>query len=396
MKVLGIIAEYNPITNGHVYHLEKSKEMSEADFVVVVMSGDFTQRGEPAIFDKWVRTEMALAAGVDLVLELPFVFATGSAESFAKGGVSILEALKLVTHLSFGTEEGDLSDLSKIADLINNNSDDYRRALKEGLNEGLSYGAAVEAGVTGVLGKDTGVLLKKPNNILALEYLKAIETITPVTIKRIGAEYNDDSYSGRGFASATTVRRMLLSGGEDYIEHVPESSHEIIKREATKLADKNSHGFFKMIRTSIISKTKEELGAIHGMEEGIENRIIREIRNAGSYDELVERIRSRRFPATRVRRLLTYCLMGVQNPDCDISKVHARVLGFNDKGAELLRIAGKREDIGITLITNINRQEVNSEMLSYDIRSADMYNELVGNDLYSFSDYVKKPVIISE
>ena len=229
MRATGIIAEYNPMHNGHIRHLEKAREAGKADFVVAVMSGDFTQRGEPAIFDKWVRAEMAVNAGIDLAVELPFVYACGSAEYFAEGGVKVLRSLGVIDSLCFGTEEKDLSKLKELAALFSEEPDKYKKALKKHLDLGLSYPKARQLAVNEIM--ECGNILNKPNNILALEYLKALkgmDDIKPISVYRNKTKHGDSAIDGDE-ASGSAVRAALLSGNfEKAYKAVPETTADML------------------------------------------------------------------------------------------------------------------------------------------------------------------------
>ncbi|HML38127.1 MAG TPA: nucleotidyltransferase family protein, partial [Bacillota bacterium] len=217
MKVLGIIAEYNPFHNGHRYHLEESVKLTSPDFTVCVMSGDFTQRGEPAMADKWIRAAATVENGVDLVLELPFAFACNNAEFFAAGAVDILNRLGCVTHLSFGSEAGELSALSQAADYLAYEDDELKNTIREFADQGLSFPRARYEAVKMCRGEAYSDVLRSANNILAVEYLKQLRLmkseIEPVTVKRYGTGYHDMG-SYENIASATAIRHQVKRSGD--------------------------------------------------------------------------------------------------------------------------------------------------------------------------------------
>lgn len=425
MKTAGIIAEYNPITNGHIYHLEKTRQISKADFVVAVMSGDFTQRGMPAVMDKWTRSRLAAECGIDLVVELPFVYATGSAEMFARGGIGILEGLGAVDTVSFGSESGDIDSLKRLADHLISEPDEYKEALKKNLMTGMSFPAARQLAVCETAGAAMARLLEEPNNILATEYLKQIRTLTPVTIERMGS-YNDDRMpGGDAFASASAVRVAAEKGRFDELEGavpencldelrkryrkdcgcIAETPARVITEHEEKAASEIMHRYFDMLRAAILRSSCGELSQIAGVSEGIENRIKREIRNHESYDSYAGAIKSKRFTRTAVDRMLLHILTGLTTDFHDVCKgakdnsalpLYARVLAFNEKGAQLIKRAKKSSVIPI--ITNINKTEITdpavSSLLSYDILAADIYNIICGKDLYQNSEYVSMPCCV--
>jgi predicted nucleotidyltransferase len=217
MKTIGIVAEYNPFHNGHLYQLQASRGQTGADCAVVVMSGNYTQRGEPAIVDKWARAEMALHSGADLVIELPVAYAMGSAEYFAYGAVKLLDSLNAVNMICFGSEAGSIEKLSAAAAILADEPESYKSYLKDYLSKGLSFPAARQKAISSycknTYGKDDlSSLLKSPNNILGIEYLKALRrlksNIVPMTIERVGNEYNQAELTGK-MSSATSIRKTI-------------------------------------------------------------------------------------------------------------------------------------------------------------------------------------------
>lgn len=234
MGILGIIVEYNPFHNGHLYHLQTSKELTKCDYTIAVMSGNFVQRGEPAIVDKWKRTQMALKAGIDLVIELPVVYATSTAENFAYGAVKLLDSLKIVDCFSFGSEKGDLNELTKIAEILLEEPIYYRKALKEYLKSGITFAKARELALQKVINNnEIEKILQTSNNILAIEYLKSLKkigsSITPFTIKRKGSLYTSLELKGE-FASASSIRKHIFEKGLEGLEkYIPDFTKEILQ-----------------------------------------------------------------------------------------------------------------------------------------------------------------------
>ena len=435
MKIAGVIAEYNPITNGHIYHLEKTREMSRADFVVAVMSGDFTQRGMPVAMDKWTRSRLAAESGADLVVELPFVYATGSAEMFARGGIGILDGLGIVDTVSFGSESGDLDQLKRLADLLAREPDPYKGSLKKHLQTGMSFPAARQAAVSEEIGGDAACLLEEPNNILAIEYLKQIirisenrsrktdhkaetgsKSLQPVTIRRIG-RYNDevipdkpDTMDGRAddrvaLASASAVRAAAEEGRFDELAGaVPENCLNELRQiydgnvnESEKPFSKMKQKYFDMLRTVILRSSPRELSQIAGVSEGIENRIKREIRSHDSFDSFAGAIKSKRFTRTAIGRMMIHILAGLTAGEENLTPpLYARVLAFNENGAQLIKLAKKASEIPI--ITNINKAGITdpavSSSLDQDILASDLYNMICGRDLYKYSDHVTMPCFV--
>lgn len=400
MKVLGIIAEYNPFHNGHLFHLSESKKETEADFVVAVMSGDFVQRGEPALMDKWQRSKIAVENGIDLVIELPFVFACNNAEIFAMGAIDILNGLGCVTHLSFGSEEGSLDALNIISKEISNETIEFKKELQNNLNLGFSFPASREKAIKKVLGIDDTRLFKGSNNILAIEYLKQLNltnsSILPITVKRKGPGYNEESIF-ENIASATLLRNMLEKG-EDIGGFIPkETLDEVLKEEKFLYTE----DLFGLIRYKLITESKDNLSTIYSITEGLENRIKKAIYASNSSDQLVEKIISKRYTETRIKRILIHSILNLYRDSFNHiveNKVnYGRVLAFNHKGSKLLKHIKKHELNKIPIITNINKEiqpkDSIFQLLNYDVMASDVYNLVRGRDMYNDSDFVKMPFI---
>lgn len=383
MKVLGIIAEYNPLHNGHLYHIEQCRKKSGADYIVVVMSGNFTQRGEAAILDKWTRSRLAAQNGADLVLELPFAYAVNSAEYFAKGGVNILESLGCVTHIGFGAESESIQKLQQIADYTADENEDFQLALKEAMSQGLSYAKSREICIKHFLGDESAELVKTPNNILAIEYLKQLKKsgsdIKPVVIGRKGAGYHDIAPEG-GFASATAIRSYMTN--EERRSFVP-----AVVADALESASMKNDGFH-LIQSKVLSSSPEELEKILAVGEGLENRMLDHIRASRSREDFIDRIKSKRYPQTRIQRILCQMLMGLTEFE---DEYYARLLAAGSWGTALLKHIKKNSDVQV--ITNINKEARLPRIIKYDILASDIYNIIAGNDLYKKSDYVMHPFI---
>lgn len=383
MKTLGIIAEYNPLHNGHLYHMQECKKKAEADCVIVVMSGDFTQRGEAAILDKWTRSRLAVENGADLVLELPFAYAVNSAEHFARGGVGILQRLGCVTHLGFGAEANSLETLQILADAVSAENPDIQRKMKELLDQGESYAKARQLALESQLGSEFAEAIRSPNNILAVEYLKQLKnngnSIIHVMVNRKGAGYHAAKPEG-GFASATAIRRHM--DRKQQKDYVPGNVADALEKGL-------SHPeIFPLVQSRVLSASEEELSRIFSVGEGLENRMKDQIRRSCSLDDFVARVGSKRYPATRIRRILCQMLVGMTDFE---DEYYARLLAAGPKGTALLKQIKKNSDIPV--ITNINKEETLPKLIKYDILAADLYNILAGNDLYKKSDYVVHPFI---
>ena len=390
LTTLGTIAEYNPFHNGHKYHLEQSLKESGADVCVAVISGNFMQRGEIAILDKWTRAEMAVRNGANLVVEMPVVFACSNAGYFAQGGVEILEALGVST-ISFGSELGNMDEISRIARAMDENKEIIENSIKEAVKAGLAYPRARHEALVSILGEESAAHLDNPNNILAFEYLRAIKKAQPMTVKRQGAGYHDHQ-ADMPLASATAIRRAIAEGREIF-QSVPEISWEIISRERGNLADQEM--LFDLIRQKILTTSAEELNKIFGAEEGLGSAMKKGVRYWKSYEDIIEDLKSKRYTRTRIARVLALTLLGVTRDDVRNARSYIRVLAFDEKGSAYLKQIKKSGACPLPVITNINKDTENCpEILSTlekDILAADIYNLATGRDLYAGSEFVRRP-----
>jgi len=371
MKVLGLIAEYNPFHNGHLYHLEESKKLSGADLVVCVMSGNFIQRGEPAIVNKWARAKMALSQGADLVIELPLACAMASAEYFASGAVRILNDIGIVDYICFGSEHGDIKELDSIAQILADEPASYKSFLKEELGKGLSYPAAREsalkkyAAFKAMSDINISEIIASSNNILGIEYLKALKriksSITPLTIKRISNDYNTENITG-SISSASSIRKYISTSNPPSLDDVlamtlPKASTDVLFEEFHAGRGPVFKEDFYPVVTSLIRKmAPEQLKEFAYVSEGLENRIKSAADAAGTYEELVDGICTKRYTKTRVQRMLMGILTGITSEDVNMlsrfdSPQYARDLGFNSKGKQLLSQIKKKSSIPLVLKT---------------------------------------------
>ncbi len=343
-KVLGIVAEYNPFHNGHLYHLSESKEQKGADYSVCVMSGNFSQRGDAALLDKWSRTEMALRSGVDLVIELPLVYSISSAENFAYGSMNVLDKLGIVNYISFGSEVGDLSILDSIADILCNEPKEYVSLLNHELSKGISYPKAREKALLMYLNdiRKYANVLSGSNNILGIEYLKALRklksNITPITIKREKNEYNSTKIN-KGFASSTAIRKNInkLSA---ISKVVPEESFAIIQEKVKRGQIVNGlSAFEKEIIYKLRTMSLQEISDLPDVSEGLENAIKKASDSCNNVMDLITFVKSKRYTQTRIQRILLYALLGITKQDMANSLKgipYVRVLGMTENGKRLL------------------------------------------------------------
>jgi predicted nucleotidyltransferase len=357
--VLGIVAEYDPFHKGHAYHLETARKLSGAEYVVCVLSGGFTQRGEPAALEKYIRAKTAVQSGADLVVELPFAFAGSGAENFARGGVRLLASLG-VNALSFGCESADLGLLSEAADALLCESDSFRAALGAGLGEGLSYAAALQGAVRASAGDEAAALLDGPNNILALEYIKEVKRlgidgrVGLFPVERLGAGWGE---AGDGFAGAGAIRRMLACGEfERAVSFVPEKTAaalgEIAKAAGAVAPSARRLLFpevvFSYFLATLSVSSLDSLAEVFGMDEGLEHRLPELAANAGArdYESYLGVLPTKRYSEARLKRLMLHTILHVRRAEMEralAEPICSRVLAFGAKGRELLGRAGKTE-----------------------------------------------------
>ncbi|WP_302569391.1 nucleotidyltransferase [uncultured Clostridium sp.] len=399
MNITGIITEYNPFHNGHKFHLEESKKQTKSDRTICIMSGNFVQRGGPAIIDKWKRTEMALNNGVDLIIELPTFYAVSSAEFFAKGAVSILNSLNIVNNLFFGSEIGDAKALSEIAKVLVSEDERFQNILKENLSLGLTFAKAREKSLIEYLNSsEINNIITSSNNILGIEYIKAIlklnSSINPVALKREGSNYNDKSLS-QTFSSATSIREVLknTSNIEDLKNIIPLESYEVF----SKLQEQDyrftfEEEMFKYIKYKIQTNCVN-FNNLYEVTEGLDNKIIKEISSSNSLHEFILKIKSKRYTYSKISRILTHIYLGLDNDDfkdiANENNLYVRVLGFNKTGREILSLI--KANSSIPLITKVPRF-TNNPLLKFDLQATACYS-LLNDKVNPFNDYLQSPII---
>lgn len=389
MHITGIISEYNPFHNGHKYLIESHRRRLSPDGVIAVMSGSFTQRGEAAVLDKWTRAAIAVQNGIDLALELPFCFAVRSAEHFARGGVSLLQRLGAVDTLCFGSECADASLLQKAA--LIQKTPQFGQELQDELQKGTSYAASACTALSRLSGIDEAVL-RSPNMILGMEYMKnSFDELKNSfifnfdVVERRAAGHNDENLHGR-FASGTAIRSTVKRGNFDVLaEIVPVQTFAALQKLSGENLPSAERLFLPLLKELRLARP-EHLSAIYGMREGLENRLIECARTARTVSELLENVKSRRYPYTALQRLLLYILLDIsaeQMSAFDSSgPLYARVLAFNSRGRELLRRIKK--NAAVPLITKTaaclssrtwRRDDLtdSEKMLALDIAATELY-----------------------
>ncbi|MBY9078445.1 nucleotidyltransferase family protein [Paenibacillus sp. HN-1] len=421
MPTVGIIAEYNPLHNGHVHHFREAKRLSGADRAVVVMSGPFTQRGEPALISKRARTEMALRMGADLVLELPVGYALQPAEWFAYGSAALLEASGVVDSLIFGSEAGSLSELLPLSRLLADESSllqgELRRRLALGEPFPAAYSAAAalafrredegapetDAASPGLSGEAAESLLRGPNNSLGLHYLIALRRlgsgIQPLTVPRLGAGFHDPAAPGTTIASATAIRGLLQEGSSP-ADYMPDYALAILRREREAGRGPLDWDSFRgTLLHLLLTTSPEELSLLQGVDEGLEYRLAKVLAGLEvfSVGGLLAGLKSKRYTYTRLQRMLAHILLGHRKEEYAPDKLaqgpgYIRVLGFRSSGRELLKQMKRKASLPV--VTSPSRLQ--HPQLSRDIQAASAYAAAfaspVRRDLYA--DYLQPPVMI--
>ncbi len=408
-KVIGIIAEYNPFHNGHLYHLQKSLQMTHSSYSVAVVSGNFTQRGSTSLVDKWAKAEIAIKNGIDLVLELPLLYSISSAENFAEGAIKILDSLKVVDYLSFGSESGDISTLNMIADILYKEPKAYKNILSHELSKGLSFPKARENALLMYLNdiRRFSNVLSSPNNILGIEYLKALKKlktpITPITIERYNAGYHDTSYNGN-VASATAIRNIVKNNGWNILRKVvPENTFSTLL-ENIKVGHvvPDLSVFEKQIIYNLRKMSIQEIAELPDVSEGLENAIKNAANSCNSVVEFLNIIKSKRYTNTRIQRILLYALLGITKKDMALSKKaipYVRVLGFNNKGKYLISEIAKANP-KLEIITSVKKymdtsNNKNSKyLLEKDIWATNVYTLGYEYDSWNNLDYTHKLITL--
>lgn len=413
MNAVGIIAEYNPFHNGHAWHVKQARTLSQCQRVIAVMSGQFLQRGEPASFNKWLRAKMAVLGGVDLVIELPAAFAIRSAQYFAEGGVRLLASLGIVSHLCFGAECDSLSSLRMAADSIND--DKLISQCVANMKQGHTYARAFSQCVSDATGIEQAIL-SSPNNILAIEYLRAIGNfapeIKPVVIKRLNSNYHDRHIASE-FASATAIRKMLEESGslnEQLCRALPISSVELLKNALEQgLGPVRFESLASPLLYLLRTLPVNEFEQITGVSEGLHYKVCASALKSGSIEELLSHLKSKRYTNTRLQRMLIHILLGTRKSDMDlwsdIGPQYARILAFNDYGRDMLKEIRKQTTFPVITKTasTLSTKKMNSvnmtpleKMLALDVKASDIYALATPNSSCRFGgwDFIHSPEYI--
>ncbi len=382
MKICACIAEYNPFHLGHLTHLTYIKKALNAEKIIVIMSGNFTQRGECAVLDKFTRAKHAVLAGADLVIELPTVLATGNAEVFAKGAINIINSLGVVDGICFGVESGSKEEYVALANALNNESREYKKALKEKLDSGISLAKAKFEALKEV-NKDqfNPDLLSSPNNILGLEYTKALlkikSNIEIHPMQREG-DHNDKSLK-KLITSATSIREVLKT-----------KNKKKVKKNVPSFVYKDLNGypfvFDKLTVASLITATTEDLKKISDCTEGLENRIKAFCKDNHTVEEIVEKVSTKRYPATRIRRILTANLLGIEKSlvdECLQNSLYAKVLAVSEQSKDLISLISSNATVPV-----LTRKSDTAILKKTALKCFE--KDVLANDLYSLATMIKQ------
>lgn len=394
MKATGIIAEYNPFHKGHAYHIAKTREITGSDCIIVVMSGNFVQRGEPAVMDKYIRTHAALLNGADIVIELPTVSAVGSSQYFAAGSVGILKHMQ-AEYLCFGSETGEITPFLTASRLLSSRKPELDVLIHEFVKEGISYPLArnraiqdseianqlsVNGHVTNL--KELSAFFHLPNNILGLEYCMELErqnaVITPVTIKRTGGSYHETTLSGQ-FCSARAIRNAININNTAFLNFLPENTRDFVKKYFDRYTPVFIDDFSDMIRFQLMKMDHiafdqyQKSSRIADLPEFLQNKLLSHVKDAFSVTQLIAAVKSKDLTYTRISRALLHLMLGITEHDYHALKEnpcpYIRVLGLNKTGQAYL--AGIKKSLSCPLIV---KPADYKDYLSKDIFASDIYN----------------------
>jgi predicted nucleotidyltransferase len=387
MNAVGLIVEYNPFHNGHAFHLHASKEAASAEVVIAVMSGNFLQRGEPALVSKWWRTKMALLNGVDIVFELPYRFAVQKAEIFASGAISILDAAGCEA-VCFGSENGELPSFLQTIDFITEQKSQLEESIHRFINTGVSYPKAVSLAYHQLSDSNAYLDLSKPNNILGIEYIKAIKnqksSLKPMTVPRKNADYHDEHFASETIASATSIRKAIFSKEYDQNsirQYVPAPTDQLLSEYLKEYQVLHQwENYWEYLKFRLLTSSPAELREIYEVEEGLENRLLAAAPLSGSFHEFMERIKTKRYTWTRLQRLCVHILTNTKKEQMagpSDKATYLRLLGMTSKGKEYLN--KRKKDFSLPLVSKLASYKEKEILL--DLKAARVYSLGIANHL---------------
>lgn len=397
MNICGIVCEYNPFHNGHLLHIEETRRRG-ADAIVCVMSGNFVQRADFAVMQKSARAKAAVLSGADLVIELPLPWAIASAERFAYSAVSILNSLGVVSSLSFGAENESIAVLSEIAEILI--SPEFKTDMLKAYETGISFAAAREAALSRIIG-ESAQLIASPNNILAIEYIKALKklnsSISPVAVARDGANH-DSLTSSADIASATLIRE-LIRNGDDFSVFVPETTSEIFKEEE-KLG--RAPIFIKNADTAILARLKtmniEDFRSICDVSEGLEYRLVEAISKSATLEDAIETAKTKRYAHSRIRRIFMNAFLGISSDLSLSAPPYARILAFNNTGRAIIKNAKKTSNIPIITKSASVKEESEKaiKLLTLERNADDIYSLFMKKPISQGNTFTASPIYIEK
>ncbi|WP_416176343.1 nucleotidyltransferase [Clostridium sp.] len=408
MNIIGIVAEYNPFHNGHLYHIQNTKKLTNCDGIIAVMSGNFVQRGLPSIIDKWNRTKICLLNGIDLVIELPVLYSVSSAEFFSYGAVSLLNSLGVVNGICFGNESTDIKLLELISNILLYEPAEFKNQLKCEINSGTAYAKARNSSLIKFLSENYNInqkdkleyVISSSNNILAIEYIKSLKklksNINIFSIKRQGENYNSLSIKSK-FSSASAIRNFLKTGDSIYKikTTMPKNTYNLLK----KLYESNYNFSLENLMVPYLKykyiSNKNSILNLPDVSEGIENRIFKSIENNDSYDGIIKSSKTKRYAYSRISRILCQFFLGFENFNTEKLRKnpcpYARVLGFNSTGRKILREIGNKSSIPV--YTRFPKNVPSEDTFALDILSTRAYSLL--NNFTDFNlDYKRSPIVL--
>lgn len=380
MKAVGITVEYNPFHNGHLHHVQQARKRSEADVVVAVMSGNFVQRGEPALVDKWARTQMALDNGVDIVIELPYVFSTAYAPNFAKGAITLLDAM-CCDAFAFGNESGQATDFQQTVQLLQQHQSRYDEIIQQAVKTGMSYPRAMAQAFT-MIAPQARIDLTQPNNILGFHYVKSAialgSTMQAITIPRIAANYHDDLLNHTSIASATAIRQALLTS-TSITNVVPPITAQLLSQ--TKQV--TWEDYYPLLRHTLLQWSPAVIATFADVAEGIEHTLKKAAIQAITYSQFLNRIKSKRYTTARLQRMLTHILVGItqQQRDNLTTPRYIRLLGMTTTGQRYLKHTKKTRKLPV--VSRVAGYQ--DDMLAIDCKATQIYTMISGSPLTDFS-----------
>ncbi|WHY87974.1 nucleotidyltransferase [Neobacillus novalis] len=403
MRAVGLIVEYNPFHNGHAHHLKASKEAAKADVVIAVMSGNFLQRGEPALVSKWYRTRMALLNGVDIVIELPYRFAVQKAETFANGAVSILDAVGCES-LCFGSESGDLSAFYQTIDFLEGQQTRFDDHIKRFIDTGVSYPKAVSLSFRQLPDSERYLDLAKPNNILGFQYIKAINqqksSIKALTVPRKNADYHDENFASETIASATSIRKAIFSnedGKSEIDQYVPEPTNQLLQQYLHEnQAFHQWENYWSFLQFRLIHSSPEELREIYEVEEGLEHRLLSAALVSNNFQEFMKKIKTKRYTWTRLQRLCVHILTNTKKAEMDGNSEKAsylRLLGMTTIGKAYLN--KRKKEFSLPLVSKLSSFKEKEILL--DVKAARVYSLVIPNQLKNEmikQEYKQPPILV--